>query len=384
MRRVYLSVVAAVGRAASGSGSGGLLGGDMADDPGMSLKETMDKIREEDVHRMDPIEAALSAAPKTGNKKPVADEIDTSELLGDLRNQTRGSTGMAPRRKRAMSMDDVLGDVLTEAMKQKDQGVKPDMEFIYKTTQERIYEAEHGRKPPSGNTEQIQKKYLPFPPDLNMTRLEPNACLPIEDDPWPIRAITLSNPVLSRADADRKEAWQQSERERRKRAGNPVRADEEEFWTDHQRMYLPREGFDLVSEFTDAIDEHFHWEQEYVRFIREAPLWQRRSLPLLHEHYRTVSHRLVRAEIRFIACRDKALASIKGSSSLYKRTEDRIDRSRMICADTHKSLSSPNYDPIRMKKKSFAGHLMSLSEKEYKDWIEEERTRKNSLIAEMA
>lgn len=412
------------------------------------------------------------------------------------------SSRSAPTRKKK-TMDDVLGDVLTEAIAMKDQGQKPDVDTIYKKTQERLYEAEYGRKAPSGNTQEIQRKYLPFPPVLSMYRLEPIVYLATEgdiqmkdnrrestnismrkyispsayspappapassgslikmsfgkreedyftdidketqinnanvfelegqrksqqleafiashEDPWPIRSITIDNPILNRHDADLKEAnrlrnRQNVERKIRSleaeliRLGQPtaqpnvdgksveelqaeVQSLQDDLATnpiyldDHALMYAPRLGFNPVEEFTDAVDEHFYWEQQFIQFIRDVPLWQRRSLPFLHEHYRLVTHRLVRAEARFIACRDKALASVRAGPKLFAETEARIDRSRILCADTHKSLSSPNYDPMRMKKKSLAGTLMAMSENAFADWLADERAAKNTLIASLS
>lgn len=469
------------------------------------------EIKNNDVHMSDPLDAAMSNVRRQREAAEGFDsqtgEVDTDTLMP----QKGPKKGRAqPRRKK--TMDDVLGDVLTEAIAMKDQGQKPDVDTIYKKTQERLYEAEHGRKAPSGNTQEIQKKYLPFPPVMSMYRLEPMVYLVSEDDvqnkedrragrkppmrryvspsaesaaspspsppssgfggggslinmnfggsktgeeymreldastqqinadvfaqeaertsrqledymqahedPWPIRGITHDNPILNRHDADQREAARVHSRndvQRRIKSleaelirlcqpnaapnvdGKSVAALEAEvqglnddlatnpaYLDDHARMYAPRAGFNPVEEFSDAVDEHFYWEQQFIRFIRDVPLWQRRSLPYLHEHYRLVTHRLVRSEARFIACRDKALASVKAGPKLFAETEERIDRSRMLCADTHKSLSSPNYDPLRMKKKSLAGTLMGMTEAQFDEWNDEQRAIKNTLIATLA
>eukprot|EP00758_Cryptobia_borreli_P005501 Tbor_TRINITY_DN4898_c0_g1::TRINITY_DN4898_c0_g1_i1::g.1246::m.1246 len=295
--------------------------------------------------------------------------VGTSSLRQDLRK--------AGRRKR--SMDSVMDGVFSEAKAMKDKGKGPDIQYIYLKTQEMIYESEHGRKPPSSNTDEIQK-YLPFPPDLHMRRLEP---LPSED-PWPARAITLENPVLSNLEIKKRDEELVAAMEEREKDGNPVRDDEDKFWDDKRRMYAPRIGICPVQEFTDSIEEHYYWEEKNVEFVREVPLWQRRSLPFLHEHYRILTHRMLRAENRFIHCRDAALTKIKGSASLFAKTEERIDRSRKLLAETHKSLSSPNYNPVRMKKKSLIGLIMSMSDEEYKEWLALERIKKNNLMAEFA
>ncbi|KEG12973.1 hypothetical protein DQ04_01291030 [Trypanosoma grayi] len=285
-------------------------------------------------------------------KQVLPDEIDP---VASAVNRRRN------RRKR--SVDSIFGDVLHEALKLRDMGHKPDADFVYKRTQERMYEEEYGHKPPSAKDHAA--KYIPFPPDLSLNRL-----LPLEemvgDDPWPERAITAQNPVWTQ---------KQVEEDRIANGGAKLRA-----W--EKSMFAPRDGFDPTGEFMDAMDELAYWEERFVKFIREAPLSQRRTLPLLHELYRYITHRLIRAERRYIGTRDVALSKAHASPSVYKMTEGNVDRIRALYAETHRSLSSPNYDPARMKK-SATGPLLQMSEAEFAEWRNVRKHQRNRLVAEI-
>ncbi|CUG88072.1 Hypothetical protein, putative [Bodo saltans] len=263
------------------------------------------------------------------------------------------------RNKRKKTMDNILGDILEDALRMRDAGKKPDMDFIYKQTQERVYEAEHGQKPPS--QKERNAKYIPFPPDFHLHRLQ-EANL---DDPWPERAITSENPVLNTNEA---------ERDKQKNGGKLLKAQE--------MMFQPREGRDPVDEFSDAVDELSHWELQFVDFVRNVPVEQRRTLPLLHEYYRLFTHRLMRAERRFIVTRDYALSLSKASSDAFKRSEDRVERVRNFYAATHKSLSSPNYDPVKMRQRDIIGKLIAMNPTEFEEWKAAELEAKNLLIAD--
>lgn len=263
------------------------------------------------------------------------------------------------RNKRKKTMDHILGDILEDALRMRDAGKKPDMDFIYKQTQERVYEAEHGQKPPS--QKERNAKYIPFPPDFHLHRLlEVNL-----EEPWPDRAITLDNPVLNTNEA---------ERDKQRNGGKLLKAQE--------LMYAPREGRDPVDEFADAVDELSFWELKFVDFVRDVPVEQRRTLPLLHEFYRYFTHRLMRAERRFIATRNIALAQTKASSDAFKRSEDRVERVRNFYAATHKSLSSPNYDPVKMRQRDVIGRLIAMNPTEFEEWKAQELEAKNLLIAD--
>eukprot|EP00796_Vickermania_ingenoplastis_P005295 gene5295-3798_t len=293
-----------------------------------------------------------------------------------------GSTVDASQKRRRLrrrrTMDNILGDVLNDALRLRDMGKKPSVDFIYKRTQERLYEEEYGKKPPSAK--EHAAKYIPFPPDFHLHRILP--LFPSEDapdcsnlcyihsilltDPWPERAITPSNPVWTKG---------QVEEDKHRANGQKLRE-----W--EKKMFHPREGYDIMGEFLDASDELAHWEAQLLNFLRTVPLTQRRSLPYLHEWYRIFVHRSIRAERRYMATRDAALASVKADTTMFKRTEERIDRIRAIYAEAHRSLSSANYDPMRMKKSTLAP-FMQMNDREFFEWQETEKHRRQILIAEL-
>ncbi|KAK7197180.1 hypothetical protein NESM_000663300 [Novymonas esmeraldas] len=342
------------------------------------------------------------AAETAGRNSDVAMELDR---VASSRNRRRN------RRKR--SADAILGDVLHDALLLRDMGEKPTTDFIYKRTQERLYEEEYGRKPPSAK--ENAAKFIPFPPDFNLHRLMPlfadrgddstaaaaaaasssssssadptlddAACRPVTPppvytknfmnthsvaapDPWPERAVTPANPVWTRRDVEADKA---------KTGGRGLLEWEE-------RMYGPRPGYDLHGEFLDAMDELGHWEVQLLHFLRVVPLSQRRTLPYLHEWYRLLVHRVIRAERRYLCIRDAAVAHVKASSSLFQRTEQPIDAVRSYYAEAHRSLASANYDPLRMKKSALAP-LMRMTDEEFAEWQQVQRQRRNSLAAEFA
>lgn len=267
------------------------------------------------------------------------------------------------RNKTKRNMDTVLNDVLNDALRMRDLGNKPDMDFVYKQTQERMYEAEHGHKPPS--QKDTNAKYIPFPPDFKMVRLLPNTIF--DDDPWPARSITPENPVLTNHEVQLDKDNNHSKRIK-----------------EQEKMYLPRDGCDVIAEFGDAVDELTHWEVKFLTFVRDVPLSQRRTLPLLHEYYRSLTHRVIRAEKRFIKTRDAAMREAKISQDTFKKTEDRVERTRGLYAESHKSLSSPNYDPVTMKKRTLLGEVMAMTPAQFSSWIATERQRGNDLIAEFS
>ncbi|KAF8283538.1 hypothetical protein TcG_02037 [Trypanosoma cruzi] len=297
------------------------------------------------------VEAALKDK-QTSKDQALPDEIDP---VASAVNQRRN------RCKR--SIDSIFGDVLHDALRLRDMGHKPDADFVYKRAQERMYEEEYGHKPPSAKDHAA--KYVPFPPDLGLNRLIPLEHI-IGDDPWPARSITAQNPVWTR---------QQVEEDRVKHGGAQLKE-----W--EKKMFGPREGFDPCGEFIDAMEELAYWEERFVKFIREAPLPQRRTLPLLHEVYRYITHRLVRAERRYLGTRDAALKKARASSSVYKMTEANIERIRSLYSETHRSLSSPNYDPVRMKK-SLTGPLLQMGESEFEEWKNVRKHQRNRLVAEI-
>jgi hypothetical protein len=258
-------------------------------------------------------------------------------------------------------MDDIYAMVLEESLKSKDDGKPVSQDAVYKRTQERLYEEEYGRKPPSKTDFQV--KYMPWGPDFLLERLERETTF-TDNDPWPERAVTPENPVyninaVETADAKTAAAMNEAE----------------------VRMYHPRKGFDPRQEFSDSVDELGHWEDEFLTFVREVPLWQRRTLPLLHEHYRNIAHRVLRAEKRFIHCRNAALAPAKAGSAAFAATENWVEQIRKVIAETHKSLATRSYDPLKMKK-SELGKLMRMSADDFELHKIKAKMKRNAIIAE--
>lgn len=338
-----------------------------------SMKDVEDIQRDEEQSLAEESDAAIRAGQDPGTGK---NPIEVSRQRRKLR--------------RRRTVDNILGDVLNDALRLRDLGEKPNMDFIYKRTQERLYEEEYGKKPPSAK--EHAAKYIPFPPDFHLHRILPlfEVCSTggyleqqhpslsensrevvtvfreLHEDPWPDRAITPMNPV-----------WTKAEEEADKRQNDGKKLKDWE-----RKLFLPRPGFDLVGEFLDAADELAHWEAQLLNFIRTVPLTQRRSLPYLHEWYRIFVHRTIRAERRYTATRDTALASVKAPSTLFKRTEEVIDRVRAIYAEAHRSLSSANYDPLRVKKSTLAP-FMAMSHRDFEEWKEIQKQRRQILVAEL-
>ncbi|KAG5492648.1 hypothetical protein JKF63_01227 [Porcisia hertigi] len=334
----------------------------------------------------------------------TADTISPSAPEADLAKEMDAVVSSRNRRRnrRKRTADAILGDVLHDALLLRDMGKRPTADFVYKRTQERMYEEEYGHKPPSAK--ENAAKFIPFPPDFHLHRLlplfgdrgdvavdaelrtwaspgtaRPASPLPvytknfmstytlIAPDPWPERAVTPDNPVWTRRDV---------ELDKEKTGGQGLKEWEE-------RMYGPRRGCDACGEFVDAMDELGHWEVQLIHFLRVVPLSQRRSLPFLHEWYRLLVHRVIRAERRYIRIRDAVLASTKATTSFFNRTEQVVEAVRSYYAEAHRSLASANYDPLRMKKSALAP-LMRMSDDEFSEWKEVQRQRRNSLAAELA
>ena len=66
---------------------------------------------------------------------------------------------------------------------------------------------------------------------------------------------------------------------------------------------------------------------------------------------------------------------------LFKATEDWIERSRKLISETHKSLASMAYDPLKMKR-SLIGSYMRFSAEEFERFKDREQQRRNQLISE--
>ncbi|KAG5466810.1 hypothetical protein LSCM1_00987 [Leishmania martiniquensis] len=342
--------------------------------------------------------AASPAADLTADSSAIP--VPDTDLGKDVDPLSSSRNRRRNRRKR--TADAILGDVLHDALLLRDMGEKPTADFVYKRTRERMYEAEYGRKPPSAG--ENAAKFIPFPPDFHLHRLLPlfkdceddaagsaptdsascgaarpaaparvrtknfmNTYALLPPDPWPERAVTPDNPVWTR---------HQVALDMERTGGRGLKEWEE-------RIYSPRPGYDVYGEFLDAMDELGHWEVQLIQFLRVVPLSQRRSLPFLHEWYRLLVHRVVRAERRYLRIRDVALAKSNASTALFKRTEQLVDNIRSYYAEAHRSLASANYDPLRMKKSALAP-LMRMTDKEFAEWQEVQRQRRNALAAELA
>ncbi|KPA86193.1 putative mitochondrial hypothetical protein [Leptomonas pyrrhocoris] len=368
-------------------------------DPLMAVEQTVQEASTKAAQQTSQVAREVKGESTTSRGKAKDDLANEIDQVVSSRNRRRN------RRKR--SMDAILGDVLHDALLMRDMGEKPTSDFVYKRTQERVYEEEYGRKPPSAK--ETASQCVPFPPDFHMHRLLPlfgdvtaaadgaepvvseaktdaadtaqrpatqapiytknhmNVHTLVPPDPWPERSVTPANPVWTRRDL---------EEDKNKTGGKGLKEWEE-------RMFAPRPHYDLPGEFLDAMDELAYWERRFLVFLRAVPISQRRSLPFLHEWYRLLVHRVVRAERRYIRVRDALLSKSKASAAVFAQTEKVIDDVRSYYAETHRSLASPNYDPLRMKK-SVLAPVLRMTDAEFEEWQEEQRQRRNALVAELS
>ena len=344
------------------------------------------------------VEQTVRATAKSSSQaSDAAFTTEKAELAKEIDQVVSSQNRRRNRRKR--SMDAILGDVLHDALRLRDMGEKPTTDFVYKRTQERMYEEEYGKKPPTAK--ETAAHHIPFPPDFHLHRLLPlfgdatttatadddsadakgrpakptavytknhmNVYTLVPPDPWSERAITPENPVWTRRDV---------EADHQKTGGKGLKEWEE-------RMFAPRPGYDLAGEFLDAMDELAYWERQFLIFVRVVPLSQRRSLPFLHEWYRLLVHRVVRAERRYIRVRDALLPRSKASAAVFAETEKLVENVRAYYAETHRSLSSANYDPLRMKK-SLLAPILRMTDAEFDEWQEEQRRKRNALVAKLS
>ena len=258
------------------------------------------------------------------------------------------------------TMDGILNDVMTEAIAQRDKGEKVDSEYINRRFHERVFEQEYGRPAPSKQTAHLH--HIPMLPEENVRRLTPFTLF--DQDPWPQRSFA--------SPADRKR-----EAEQGTAAVPPPTAD--------ANPPPPPAGstnalaeINPKDEFLDAFDEIAFWELKYIDFLRDVPLGQRRSLPIFFDMYKHLTHRLVRAENRFIAARERLLGKAKIRPSSYAATERVVQQVRDIYVETHKSLQRRSYDPLKAKH-CVSGQLMQLSPQQYVEWKEIQR-RERALV----
>lgn len=273
--------------------------------------------------------------------------------------------------KRKRTMDDVLRDVIDEALAARDRGENPTSDFVYKRTQERMYEAEHGRPPPSKDKQYLS--HIPPEPKQDLRRLAPTNSL-FDEDPWP-------QPCFS--------AFQHTQNFVRDVYGGGGRDDNSApaagaaaaISGNGASASVP-EGADreeLVRNFSDAVDELGYWELQYVKFLRGHSLGLRRALPLLVEQYKMLTHRLIRAERRLLAARDRAVGlGLKLDPKDYAGAETWFERVRKIYSETHKSLAQTSYDPTRMNR-TVTGPLLKMNEEEFEKWIDECRVERDRI-----
>ncbi|CCW62078.1 unnamed protein product [Phytomonas sp. EM1] len=131
------------------------------------------------------------------------------------------------------------------------------------------------------------------------------------------------------------------------------------------------------------MEELRYWGGRFLRFLRATPLSQRRTLPFLHEWHRFLVHRVIRAERRYERVRDATLTALKASPAVFRRSEAPLEQIRGVYAEAHRALSSPNYDPLRMKK-SVIAPFMRMTEAEFEAWNEKQIREQNALIAELS
>jgi len=231
--------------------------------------------------------------------------------------------------KKKRTIDSLMGEIFEESIAAKDRGEKVDMEYVHKRAQERMYENEYGRKPPTKDS--LNREKFPEKPQQGLRRLLPFEEKLFENDPWPL---------------------------------------------ERERPLFPQ---DAVAEFTDASDEYLFWEIEYLKFIRASPYTLRKTLPLLHEAWCALSHRLLAAENRFVAARNKVLGTKQVDPTVYAQTEERVKEVRMMTAETFKSQVSPSpYDPSYIRG-TRTGPILKMTEGEFADF--EKRLKEERVMA---
>jgi hypothetical protein len=142
-------------------------------------------------------------------------------------------------------------------------------------------------------------------------------------------------------------------------------------------------GRSVRDRFLDAQDELAHWEREYLVFLRTYPVGLRRALPLYHEHYKHLTHRLVRAECRYLERRDAVVSAGIATPKFYALTEGRIERVRAVYVETHRALTQPNYDPTKVPGAT-TGAVIPLNEAQFDEWVNDDRATRNEIFAELA
>jgi hypothetical protein len=261
--------------------------------------------------------------------------------------------------KKRKTLDDVLKNVLDEALAARDRGENADSDFVYKRTHEKMYEAEYGRAPPSKSNTHLN--HIPPEPATDVRRLVPVDLF--DDDPWPQPSWSAYKEIGEKT-ASKDDAAGAASSE-----GSEVEV---------EAAAVER---DPVADFSDAADEIGHWEVRYVEFLRNHTLGLRRTLPVLVEQYKLLTHRLLRAERRFLNARDKAVGSGKRLEPKdYAVTEAIIERIRKIYSETHKSLTQNSYDPTNMNR-SVTGALLQMTPEQYEDWKTEVREERNRVMS---
>lgn len=312
-----------------------------------------------------------AAAPERGIHSK-----STLPLPNDFLGKSRTLEEESARRKAGQkkTMDDILRDVMNDALAARDRGEQPNMDFVYKTAQERIYEEEYGEKPPTSKSN--HRQHIPFPPRENLRRIVPVTLF--DSDPWPLKE---GERVYEACDEEGKEIVSPKTeaapaKTQQGGGGGDAAAEAEE-----EEVAIV-EKKDVEEQFLDSADELAHWERKYIDFIRGYPLGLRRTLPLYIDCYKHLTHRLARAERRFIQSRDGVVSAGVASPKFFAATERRVDRVRKIYIETHKSLTQQNYDPTKIRK-AVTGKLLEMSEAEFEAWLERDRDERNEDFANM-
>ena len=314
---------------------------------------------------------SLSGAMRHATAKGSSTTVVTPgrEVQEEMHRRKKAGKLPTPGQRRK-TIDTIMGDILEKSMDHRKEEKPPDMTEIYDQASAKMYKDEYGQEPPSQQRD--HHKFIPLPPNVYMMQVSQFELY--DEDPAPERSITRENPVMTRE--------MQVNYEDKKKRGVELTDAEKLMDEVRERSIHTFDGpVDHKARFVDAIEELGYWELRYLQFLRDCPVGLRRTLPMQHEHYRHLTHRIVRANDHFITCRNDAMREIRGSSRLYADTEDRIARTRQMYTETFKSLANLQADPAKMKR-WFTGKIINMSAAEWEEWQEDDRRARNQLMAE--
>jgi hypothetical protein len=286
--------------------------------------------------------------------------------------------GLGGRKK---TMDEILRDVMNDALVARDRGEKPDMDFVYKNAQARIYEEEYGEKPPS--TKSNHRQHIPFPPRDDVRRLTPLTIY--DDDPWPLRPSEQASETPDETGTTRYAAKTDDGGGAGDGGGGTAAAaaTAADGSGKSSSSSSGASGMSVQEAFLDSADELAHWEKRYLEFLRSHSLPLRRALPIFADLYKHLTHRLVRAERRYMRARDAVVGAGIACPGFFAASEKRIERVRKVYVETHKSLTQQNYEPMRIRK-SFTGKIIAMSAAEFEAWLEKDREERHTEFAGMS